>query len=208
MQQNNTIETQEFFISSKNNVDITNDRKEILNSIVKLISNEIEIGNKVHLNFICTHNSRRSQLAQVWSHFAVHYFGLTDIKTFSGGTEVTAMHRNTVKTLQSVGFEFEILDFSHSNPVYKISFGSENNSIKAFSKLYNDKENTQPFIAITTCSSADENCPFIAEAIHRLHLPFVDPKISDNTEQMETKYLETNKEIAAEMFFVFQQLKS
>ena len=118
------------------------------------------------------------------------------------------MHRNTVKTLQKVGFEFNILDFSHSNPIYDISFEGNKNLIKCFSKLYNDTENKHPFIAITTCSSADENCPYIAEAIHRLHVPYVDPKVSDNTPQMESKYLATSKEIAAEMFFIFQQVKS
>jgi arsenate reductase len=118
------------------------------------------------------------------------------------------MHRNTVKTLQSAGFKFNILDFSHTNPVYEISFGIANNTIKTFSKLYSDPENTQPFIAITTCASADKNCPFIPEAAARLHLPYMDPKVADGTPQMEAKYLATNKEIAAELFYVFEQIKA
>lgn len=208
MRTTNTNITQDFFKKSQKDVLINDERKEILNKLVKFIVDEITNKKEINLNFICTHNSRRSQLAQVWSHFAIHYFNLKNIKSFSGGTEVTAMHRNTVKTLQSVGFEFNILDFSHTNPIYDISFGIEGDSIKTFSKLYNDPENTQPFIAITTCSSADQNCPFIAEAIYRLHLPYIDPKIADDTPQMESKYLATNKEIAAEMFFIFQQVKN
>jgi len=207
MSTTNTNISQDFFNKSQKDVLINDERKEILNKLVKLIVEEITNKKEVNLNFICTHNSRRSQLAQVWSHFAIQHFNLKNIKSFSGGTEVTAMHRNTVKTLQSVGFTFNILDFSHTNPVYDISFGIAGNSIKTFSKLYNDDENTQPFIAITTCSSADENCPFIPEAVHRLHLPYIDPKIADDTPQMESKYLATNKEIAAEMFFVFQEVK-
>jgi len=203
-----TIKTKKFFSKVINTIHIDDNRKKLLNDLVTHIVVEKKKLNKVKLNFICTHNSRRSQLAQVWAHYAINYFKLKRIKAYSGGTEVTAMHRNTIKSLQEVGFEFVLLEFSHKNPVYEISFKSMKKPIISFSKLFDDPINKKPFIAITTCDSVNENCPFIPDALTRIHLPYVDPKFSDNTSETSIKYLETNKQIAAEMHFIFQQVKS
>lgn len=208
MSETTTIKTKKFFNNANVEDTISNKRKELLNTLVKQIVIERKKSNKVRLNFICTHNSRRSQLAQVWAHYAIQYFKLKRIKSYSGGTEVTAMHKNTVKTLQEVGFKFKLLEFSHENPVYEISYKKVKKPIISFSKLYDDPINKKPFIAITTCASAEENCPFIPEALKRIHLPYIDPKSSDNSPEMEAKYLETNQQIATELFYVFQQVKN
>ena len=150
-----TIKTKEFFNNANAKVTIGTNRKELLDRLVDQIVIERRKQHKVRLNFICTHNSRRSQLAQVWAHYAIRYFKLKRIKSYSGGTEVTAMHRNTVKTLQDAGFKFKLLEFSHENPVYEISFKKSKKPIVSFSKLYDDPINKKPFIAITTCSSAE-----------------------------------------------------
>lgn len=201
-----TISTKKFFETSKNKISITDDRKTLLKKIAEEIANEYTKNKLVNLNFICTHNSRRSQLGQVWSYFAADYFDL-NMNAFSGGTEVTAFHSNTVKTLQSVGFIFDLENFSHENPKYLISFKNSKATILGFSKVFDDVENKSPFIAITTCNNADENCPFIPEAIHRFHLPFVDPKHSDGSDKQDETYLETNTQIAAEVFFIFSEVK-
>ncbi len=145
-------------------------------------------------------------MGQVWSYFASEYFDI-NIHSFSGGTEVTAFHRNTVKTLQEVGFDFKVAQFSHQNPVYDISYNGSKNSIVGFSKIFDDPANKSPFIAITTCNSADANCPFIPVALKRFHLPYIDPKDSDGTEQQGETYLATNRQIAAEMFYLFSTIK-
>jgi len=198
--------TKNFFKTAIKSVDINIDRKEILLKIVNFIAGEYAKTGEVNLNFICTHNSRRSQLGQVWAFFAADYFDL-NINSFSGGTEVTAFFRNTVKTLQKIGFTFQVADFSHQNPKYVISFEGTSKSILGFSKVYDDSENKNPFVAITTCNNADTNCPYIPEALQRFHLPFVDPKSSDGTEQQDETYLKTSKQIAAEIFFIFNEVK-
>jgi arsenate reductase len=198
--------TKDFFELAGKELVLSEDRKELLLSIAEKIIDELEDRDKINLNFICTHNSRRSQLAQVWSFYASFYFGLDSIFSFSGGTEVTAFHRNTVKCLQKNGFEFNVDDFSHQNPRYLISFYGSKKSILGFSKTYDDSNNAYPYIAITTCDSADQNCPFIPDAIERFHLPYVDPKTSDNTENQNEKYLETSKQIAGEIFFIFREV--
>lgn len=205
MLKTNTNMVKNFFETSHKNIAIDQDRKILLGKIAKKIIANSNNGD-ININFICTHNSRRSQLGQVWSFFAAYYFNLP-IKAFSGGTEVTAFHRNTVKTLTQVGFKFDVEEFSHTNPRYKISFSDDTPCLFGFSKLYNNIENKTPYFVVTTCNNADENCPFIPEAIDRFHLPYVDPKHSDGTVNEDQSYLNTNKVIAAEMYYLFNEVK-
>lgn len=198
--------TKDFFLKATKKVSILEDRKFLLLKISEAIAIEYSKNKIVNLNFICTRNSRRSQLGHVWSFFAAHYFKL-NINSFSGGTEVTAFHRNTVKTLQKAGFSFHLKDFSHLNPRYSISFEDTNTSILGFSKRYNHLINATPFMAITTCSNADINCPFLTSASHRFYLPFVDPKSSDGKVEQHETYLKINQQIAAEVFFIFSEVK-
>jgi len=201
-----TISTENFFKLASKKIKLAAERKIILLKVAETVAKEYTASKVVNLNFICTHNSRRSQLGQVWAFYAAHYFKL-NILAFSGGTEVTAFYRGTVKTLQSVGFEFKVVDFSHQNPKYLISFNGSTDTILGFSKRFDNETNKEPFIAITTCNNADTNCPFIPTAIDRFHLPFVDPKFSDNTSGQAEAYLKTNEQIAAEVFFIFNEVK-
>ncbi|KGL63012.1 arsenate reductase [Polaribacter sp. Hel1_85] len=201
-----TISAENFFLNAYDKITLSDDRKNLLLKISEGILEEYKKEGVVNLNFICTHNSRRSQLGQVWGFFAANYFNL-NINSFSGGTEVTAFFKNTVKTLQKVGFTFNLENFSHQNPKYVISFKGTTKSILGFSKRYDNEVNKKPFIAITTCNNADANCPFIPEATYRFHLPFVDPKSSDGTELQDETYLITNEQIAAEIYFIFSNVK-
>lgn len=206
MPKTSTISTENFFKLASKKIKLAEDRKIKLLKIAKTVNKEYTENKVVNLNFICTHNSRRSQLGQVWSFYAANYFKL-NIHAFSGGTEVTAFYRGTVKTLQSVGFDFKVVDFSHQNPKYLISFNGSKETILGFSKRFDDLTNEEPFIAITTCNNADANCPFIPTAIDRFHLPFVDPKFSDGTSEQVEAYLNTNEQIAAEVYFIFNEIK-
>jgi arsenate reductase len=201
-----TISVENFFVNAYKKATISDERKTLLLKISDAIAKEYTLNKEVNLNFICTHNSRRSQLGQVWSFYAAHYFKL-NINAFSGGTEVTAFYRNTVKTLQKVGFEFQLTDFSHQNPTYQISFKGTNKAVLGFSKFYSNPINKEPFMAITTCNNADVNCPFIPTASHRFHLPFVDPKHADGSDIQEETYLQTSQQIAGEIYFIFSEVK-
>lgn len=201
------IAPKNFFEEARESLSISEERLQLLTTISDKIVNEYNERKKININFICTHNSRRSQMAQVWAFFAIEYFDLENIFSFSGGTEVTAFHRNTVKSLQKVGFEFNVVDFSHQNPRYLISFKNSKKSLLGFSKLYDNEENDYPYIVITTCDSADQNCPFIPDAIYRFHLPYTDPKSSDRTDSQIETYMQTSKKIAGELFIIFSKIK-
>lgn len=207
MSKTSTISTEKFFKLASKKINLAEERKKTLYRISETVAKEYVKNNVVNLNFICTHNSRRSQLGQVWAFYAANYFDL-NINAFSGGTEVTAFYRNTVNTLKSVGFDFNIEEFSHENPKYSISFSGTQKTILGFSKRFDNPINKEPFIAITTCNNADKNCPFIPTAIERFHLPFVDPKFSDGTPEQKEAYLKTNEQIAAEVYFIFTEIKN
>lgn len=205
MLKTNPKKLKDFFETSQQNIVIDANRKKLLLKIANKIAANYNNDN-VNINFICTHNSRRSQLGQVWSFYAADYFNLP-VTAFSGGTEVTAFHRNTVKTLTEVGFKFDVDEFSHTNPIYRISFCNDKPSLVGFSKLYDNATNKTPYFVLTTCNSADENCPFIPEAIERFHIPYVDPKHSDDTASQDETYLKTSEIIAAQMYFLFNEIK-
>ena len=74
-----------FFENAAKNLNISEDRKNLLISIAKKIKEEtLNSKPDTYLNFICTHNSRRSQLAQVWAYYAAYYFNLLHIKLIKG----------------------------------------------------------------------------------------------------------------------------
>lgn len=185
---------------------IPDKRKELLNETAQYILGKLKEGKAVNLIFICTHNSRRSHMAQIWAQTAAEYFDVKDIQCFSGGTEATAFNPRAVSAIEKVGFKINKQDYSE-NPVYKVSYSNETEPLKCFSKVYSDKFNPQKdFAAIMTCSDADENCPVVFGADARFPIRYEDPKKYDDTEIEGYKYLERFEEIGREMLFLFSQI--
>ncbi len=182
------------------------DRKLILEKIAQYIKNRLEIGTEVNLVYVCTHNSRRSHLGQVWAAVAASYFDIGNVKTFSGGTEATAFNPNAIKALISSGFEV-IKKTESNNPVYHVFYG-EGESTDCFSKIYNHDVNpSNNFAAIMTCSDAEENCPLIHGCDLRIGTTYHDPKAYDNMLLQDEKYIERSNQIGMECLYVFSKLK-
>ncbi|MBC5842555.1 protein-tyrosine-phosphatase [Flavobacterium sp. F-380] len=192
----------------KNSFDtISSDRKLELDSLINYIQEKTNAKQKIRLNFICTHNSRRSHLAQIWAQTAAAYYNISNVTCYSGGTEATALFTAVATTLRNTGFEVTSLS-QGNNPVYSIKYSENEHPVIGFSKKYDDRFNPNTeFAAILTCSSADQGCPFIAGAEKRIPLPFEDPKQYDNTPLQTEKYMEKSIEIAATLLYVFSQIK-
>ena len=183
---------------------IPNDRKIILQPMIDYIQHKIDADQEINLNFICTHNSRRSQFSQIWAKTAADYFGIPT-NCYSGGVEVTAFNKNAVESIKRSGFKVSTKE--DTNPVYSILTSDENEPFHAFSKLFDDPTNkAEKFAAIMTCSHADENCPFIPGAEVRISVNYDDPKAYDGTPLERDKYDERSLQIASEMFYVFSKL--
>ena len=183
---------------------IPEERRLQLDQILNYLKVTKKTSKNVQLIFICTHNSRRSQLAQVWAETAAAFFGM-EVKCFSGGTEVTGFALPAVESLKRAGFTIE--SSGEENPVHFISFSKEAAPIKAFSKFYGNAVNPQEgFAAVMTCSEADKNCPIFPGAEKRLSLPYKDPKDFDGSPQEKAAYENCSRQIAQEMFYVFSKL--
>jgi arsenate reductase (thioredoxin) len=181
-------------------------RQIILNQLTEFVRSKVNSKQTVNLNFICTHNSRRSHLSQIWAQAAAHYYKIPGVACYSGGTEATAFNPRAVKAMKEAGFEITISN-DGTNPVYDVRFASDAPAIIAFSKKYDDDFNPKKdFAAIMTCSHADQNCPLVLGASARIALTYDDPKDFDGTPQESLKYNERVHEIGREILFAFSQV--
>ena len=160
--------------------------------------------------FVCTHNSRRSQFAQVWGQVMARWNGVTRVDFYSGGTQVTRVHPSVVLALESEGMEvFRQEGPSEENPVYTIRFGLEGDDIVCVSKLCEPSAlPDKPFVAVMTCGEADYSCPPILDAAARIVLPYEDPKVSDGLVNEREFYRVSSRIIAAEMMAIFQMVQA
>ena len=183
-------------------------RKEILDPLAEFIQHKVKTDQEIRLNFICTHNSRRSHLSQAWAQAIAAHFGITNVYSYSGGTEATALFPMAATTLKNSGFQITLLS-EGKNPVYSIKYAANEAPIIGFSKTFDAPFNpSSEFAAIMTCSSADQGCPFIAGAEKRFPITFEDPKAFDNTPQQAEKYQERSLQIATELYYIFSKVKA
>ena len=183
---------------------ISEERRSLLQPLIDYIKSKREKEQSIRLNFICTHNSRRSQFSQIWAQTAADYFEIPAF-CYSGGVEVTACNERTIHSLERSGFI--ISKHGHSNPIYFILQAKDTRPILVFSKLYDDIINPHGvFASIMTCSHADENCPVVPGSEVRIPVRYEDPKEFDDTAMESVKYDERSQQIASEMFYVFSRV--
>jgi arsenate reductase len=187
---------------------ISDERKAILKPLADFIQEKVSNDQEIRINFICTHNSRRSHLSQVWAQTLAYHFNIKNVFCYSGGTESTGLFPMVAETLQNSGFQIKTIS-EGNNPTYTIKYAQNEHPIIGFSKKLDDDFNPKSeFVAIMTCDSANEACPFVPGAEKRIPITFEDPKAFDNTAQQAEKYNERSLQIATEMFYVFSQINS
>jgi arsenate reductase (thioredoxin) len=194
-------------ISSLKIETISDERKQTLQPLIDYIQSKHSKKQTIRLNFICTHNSRRSHLSQVWAQVLAYHFQIKNVFCYSGGTEATALFPMVAETLINSGFTIKRIS-EGKNPIYVIKYSENEHPVIGFSKTYDDVFNPKSeFAAIMTCSSADAGCPFISGAEKRIPITFDDPKAFDNTSFQKEKYNERSIQIATELCYVFSQIK-
>lgn len=197
----------ELTIEKCGSIPICSEREKLLRPLIDYIQNKVADKHAIRLNFICTHNSRRSHLAQIWAQTMANYFQLKQVHCYSGGTAETEIYPVVLQTLSNKGFKVGLLS-EKENPIYSIKFDANEQSIIGFSKTFDHQFNPESeFAAIMTCSQADGDCPFIAGAEKRIALTYEDPKVYDETPLQDQKYAERSWQIASEMFYVFSNIK-
>jgi arsenate reductase len=183
-------------------------RRHELERLASYIRASVNLNQPARLTFICTHNSRRSQLCQIWAATAAAYYGVPHVETFSGGAQVTSFNSRAVATLRRAGFAIDEPGTTQ-NPRYRVRYQAAGPDLECVSKLYYESPNPKTdFCAVMTCAVADKQCPIVRGASTRISLPFDDPKAFDGTDQEAVKYDERCRQIAREMLFVFSILRS
>lgn len=178
------------------------DRIAALDSLSEAMRAKTGSAEPLSLVFICTHNSRRSHLAQIWAQALAAHLQLP-LRAFSGGTEATAFNPNAVNAMKGLGFEVEEA-VSGVNPRYQVRFSLEHPPMELWSKHFSDSANpASGFIAVMTCGEADEACPFVPGAAFRISLPYEDPKKSDGSGREPEVYRERSLQIASELLYAF-----
>lgn len=184
------------------------ERKQKLEEIAAYVVKEKQ--EKVFANalFICTHNSRRSIMAQVWFITAANYYGIPNVEAWSGGTEATAFNQRAADALKRAGFNVMKENPDSENPLYIILSGKRYHPIQAWSKKFSDEDNPQKdFFAVMVCSDADASCPVVPGADKRFSLPYDDPRYSDKTASEVKTYDDRCRQIAREMFYLLGKTK-
>lgn len=185
---------------------IQEDRRKKLEKLSRLVAGHVSAGSTARLVFICTHNSRRSHMSQIWAQTAAHYFGIANLESYSGGTEATAFDPRAVAAIGRAGFLVE-KSSEDTNPVYRVRYADGTGPMECTSKLYDQPPNpAHDFCAVMTCSRADHSCPVVIGATDRIAIPYEDPKGFDGTDEESTKYDECCRQIGREMLYLFSQV--
>ncbi|KPK42305.1 MAG: hypothetical protein AMJ65_07845 [Phycisphaerae bacterium SG8_4] len=182
-------------------------RREKLRELSAYVRSQNRLGKPVNLTFICTRNSRRSHMAQIWAQTAAAFYGIHNLTAYSGGTGSSAFNPRAVAAIRRAGFKVEKTT-EGENPIYHVRYSDQRPAMTHFSKLYDSAPNpTKDFCAVMTCSAADKACPLVRGASARVALPFVDPKAFDGTDQEAAKYDERSRQICREMLYMFSEAK-
>ena len=116
------------------------ERKVSLEKIAGYVDENVKSRREARLIFICTHNSRRSHMAQIWAQVAAEHYGVPKVETFSGGTEASAFNPLAVAAMERAGFRIGQKS-PGSNPTYRVYSGDESVPMEAFSKVFSNPPN-------------------------------------------------------------------
>lgn len=182
------------------------DRRKALSVLAQYVADRLNRGESAKLLFVCTHNSRRSHLSQIWCQIAATHYDVSNVETYSGGTEATACNIRTIRVLRRTGLS-AVVAAAGKNPIYLIQYAESKTPMRIFSKVYDDSVNpNSDFAAIMCCADADQRCPLVKGADGRFPLHYEDPRDADNTPDEVKRYDESNFQIAQEMFFVMSEV--
>jgi arsenate reductase len=182
---------------------IPSDRKAELAQVADYVRERLSKSEPAKLTFICTHNSRRSHLSQIWAQVAAEYYGLVGVETFSGGTEATAFNPRAVAAMQRCGLKIVADDPAANNPRYSVYTSDSATPQVCFSKAYGDPPNpSKEYCAVMTCSQADDACPLVMGCDLRMPIRYEDPKVADDTEFEAQRYDQRAAQICSEMLYM------
>jgi hypothetical protein len=198
---------------------IDEQRRQAGDMLADWITRSFKPGQPLHVTVVCTGNSRRSILGATMGNIAAAYYGMPLVRFHSGGTAPTAFNPRTIASLREIGLEIEPQggeaprgEPNTANPMFVVRWGrSGEPALEAveFSKPYFDASNPQHgFAALLVCGEADAACPVVKGASLRISMPYLDPKIYDDSKYEAMKYAERRDDIGRLMLCVMMQVRN
>lgn len=185
---------------------IPEERRYRLNEMVYFLEEQRRNKAPGQITFISSNESTVAQMAQAWSKAAAYYFGFNDFSVYSGGLNPENISVNAIIALEKAGFIVYKTNVKGVE-VYRIKYAYNLEPLVAFPKKINHVKNPgDNFMAVILDANAEMNIGNIRGTYHRLLLEYDDPKGYDGSDFEMTKYQESCKTIAIEMFYVFSQL--
>ncbi len=185
---------------------IAPERRDELDRLADYVRAQRQAGVPARLLFVCTHNSRRSHLAQVWGEVVGRYVGV-EVESYSAGTEATAFNARAVAALVRAGLVVQTGGdaTAEGGPRYTFTYGEGLQTAPLYSKRLNAVPDGAPFGAVMVCGEADRACPVVPGAAFRLALPYVDPKVADGTAEEAATYDARCAQIARELLYALRR---
>jgi len=184
------------------------ERKKQLEQLTSFIRSRVKAEKPVSLTFVCTRNSRRSHMSQIWAGTAAVYYRIPRVHTYSGGTGSTAFNPRAVAAIRRAGFAV-IKTTDDQNPVYHVFYSPRAMPFTCFSKVYNHAPNPKKdFCAVMTCDAAAKACPDVEGAADRVMVTYKDPKAFDGTDKEAQAYDERCAQIAREQLYLFSRVNA
>ncbi len=181
-------------------------RRTELEKVADFVRDKLNNGNQARLTFICTHNSRRSHLSQIWAQVAASYYQLNGVETYSGGTEETAFNPRAVAAMRRCGLDIKATG-AESNPHYEVRTSDSAEPMICFSKKYDAPPNpSKGYCAVMTCSQADNACPLVVGCELRMPIRYDDPKVADDTDAEAATYDLRCAQICTEMLYLMSKV--
>ena len=134
----------------------------------------------MHLLFLCTGNSCRSQMAEGWA----KYFSNGEIDVQSAGIESHGKNPRAIAVMKEAGVDI---------------------SLQESTKLTQDMLDWAD-VVVTVCGHADEHCPALPANIEKIHWPLNDPaKATGSEEQIMEVFRASRDDIRDRVEALIQQ---
>ena len=135
----------------------------------------------MHVLFLCTGNSCRSQMAEGWG----RHFAGNDVQVQSAGIESHGKNPRAIAVMAEAG-----IDISQQ----------ESTKLTAAMLAWAD-------VVVTVCGHADEHCPVLPPDTYKIHWPLNDPaKATGSEEEIMAVFRATRDDIRARVQGLFVEL--
>jgi len=136
----------------------------------------------IHILYLCTGNSCRSQMAEGWS----RALAAEGCSTASAGIEAHGKNPRAIAVMQEAGVDISAQE----------------------STIVSQEMLDRADVVVTVCGHADEQCPVLPAGVKKIHWPLTDPaRATGSEEQVMSEFRSTRDEVRRRVDTLLKQLQ-